>query len=247
MRNNNAFTLIELSVVIVIIGLIVAGIVAGQSLVLQAQLRNVVSEHSGLMQAIQSFRLQYNQFPGDINNAHDYWGSDCAADPDHCNGDNNKTIHYHLGLGVDNEGLRAMQHLVLAGLLEGSYTGVGVASGSVVGGINAPVSKLREGSILIGARAHFITSASIDNKNVRTIILFGKDRPSFHNTAAMFKVAEASSLDAKIDDGVPLTGQFFGTNAGVGPNPCTNGSNGALSSYRLDIDDVACIAFFVFN
>ena len=68
------FTLLELSIVIVIIGLIVAGISAGQSLVQQAKLRSLVSESGNILTAVNSFRMQYDALPGDMNTAQSYWG-----------------------------------------------------------------------------------------------------------------------------------------------------------------------------
>lgn len=57
------FTLLELSIVIVIIGLIVAGISAGQSLVRQASLRSVISDVDKFRTAKNSFKLAYDANP----------------------------------------------------------------------------------------------------------------------------------------------------------------------------------------
>ncbi|PIR37639.1 MAG: hypothetical protein COV35_09090 [Alphaproteobacteria bacterium CG11_big_fil_rev_8_21_14_0_20_39_49] len=69
------FTLIELSIVIVLIGLIVAGVVGGQSLVKQAKLRNLISDVNQVRTAINTFKLQYNALPGDIRNIQSYYPS----------------------------------------------------------------------------------------------------------------------------------------------------------------------------
>jgi prepilin-type N-terminal cleavage/methylation domain-containing protein len=64
-----AFTLIELSVVLVIIGLIVGGILVGQELVHQAQIRAVVSQEVQFQTATATFREKYQCLPGDCANA----------------------------------------------------------------------------------------------------------------------------------------------------------------------------------
>jgi prepilin-type N-terminal cleavage/methylation domain-containing protein len=124
----NGFTLIELSIVIVIIGLIVAGVVGGQKLVRQAQLRSVITEVDTYKIAYHTFFLQYGGVPGDIENATDYWSGTA-------NGNGNKAIHW------STETLRTWQQLSLAKLIPGSYTGAKIGSHGKLGA-NVPASKL---------------------------------------------------------------------------------------------------------
>ena len=64
-KSKRGFTLVELSIVIVIIGLIVAGVTAGQSLVRSAKLQSLVSKINEYSTAYNSFYLQYNSLPGE--------------------------------------------------------------------------------------------------------------------------------------------------------------------------------------
>ena len=57
LKASSGFTLIELSIVIVIIGLIVAGVVGGQVLVKQAKLKGVVSDVEKYRTALNAFKL----------------------------------------------------------------------------------------------------------------------------------------------------------------------------------------------
>lgn len=106
-NKNKGFTLIELSVVIVIIGLIVAGIVGGQSLVHQSKLRAVVSNVSSLQVAYNTFYLEYNKLPGDMSNASDYWTG--AID-----GNGN----FRIDTGTDHQNV--ISHLNLSGIMHDS-------------------------------------------------------------------------------------------------------------------------------
>lgn len=66
MRANKAFTLIEVSIVIVIIGLIVGGVLIGSDLIKVAQLRKAVSQLQSYDIAAGTFRSKYDYLPGDI-------------------------------------------------------------------------------------------------------------------------------------------------------------------------------------
>ena len=57
---SKGFTLIELSIVLVIIGLIVVGVLAGSSLTQSARLRSIVSEYNEIKLSLASFNLRYN-------------------------------------------------------------------------------------------------------------------------------------------------------------------------------------------
>lgn len=72
-QKQNGFTLVELSIVIVIIGLIVAGVVGGQTLVTQAKFRAIVNDFNKYNVAVNAFMLEYNEKPGDMANATSFW------------------------------------------------------------------------------------------------------------------------------------------------------------------------------
>lgn len=61
------FTLVELSIVIVIVGLLIGGILVGQSLIESAKINKVVRQYQQYDAAISTFRTKYKQYPGDSN------------------------------------------------------------------------------------------------------------------------------------------------------------------------------------
>src|ERR1700722_5890685 len=65
-RSSSGFTLIELSIVLVIIGLIVGGILVGQDLIKAAEVRAQLSQIEKYNSAVNTFRAKFNAIPGDM-------------------------------------------------------------------------------------------------------------------------------------------------------------------------------------
>lgn len=113
---NKGFTLVELSIVLVIIGLLIGGILAAQSMISTAKVTNIVSKSQQYEIAVMNFKTTYNQIPGDSdiftppgNNdgALPILSSGCFVGP------NSKYFNY--------EPNHFWAHLVQAGMLKGNY------------------------------------------------------------------------------------------------------------------------------
>jgi len=221
------FTLVELSVVIVIIGLIIAGVTAGQSLVSQTRLRSIINDYGKYNVAYNAFKMQYNALPGDITNAQDYWPSCTDDGTNPCNGNGDNLIFWS-GAGLDpQEGMRAWQHLSLAGLVAGSYTGIddqGLGDRGIIG-VNLPKGPL-------GDSGYFISL--VGNENV---LFFGLYRPNGAPRNAILKASQAKSLDNKLDDGIHDSGTFI-TLEGIDGPPSPTCLN--VSAYRITATNVSC-------
>lgn len=67
MNNKKGFTLVELSIVLVIIGLLIGGILVGQSLISSAEINKEVRRLSQYVIAIEQFKQKFKQDAGDTN------------------------------------------------------------------------------------------------------------------------------------------------------------------------------------
>ncbi len=68
-RAQQGFTLVEIAIVLVIIGLLLGGILKGQEMITQAKIKNVINDFNGISAAIYSYQDRYKALPGDDANA----------------------------------------------------------------------------------------------------------------------------------------------------------------------------------
>lgn len=81
-NRTQGFTLVELSIVIIIIGFLIAGIAAGQSLIKKAELDAFINDIIQTSSAILQFKSIYGYTPGDMPNASSYWAGTVDGDGD---------------------------------------------------------------------------------------------------------------------------------------------------------------------
>lgn len=212
---SKGFSLVEMSVVLVIIALITGGILTGQSLIRAAKLKSIVTESAHHIQSVATFREVYSALPGDMPNATNYWG---AAHTTHatclttvgtgtqtCNGDGDGVIGES---GALSERYRFWQHLANAGLIEGVYTGVTASGGTdnAFAGENVPGSKLDGGTWYVSERTPIANQYTF---STAVIMLLGAYNSATIPNRALLNPKEMWNLDNKIDDGVPGRGKII--------------------------------------
>ncbi len=94
LKQEEGFTLVELAIVLVIIGLLLGGILKGQAMIENAKLKRVKSDINSIVAAVYSYQDKYGVFPGDDPNdrTSDLGASSCTGG----NGDGlfNQVIEY---------------------------------------------------------------------------------------------------------------------------------------------------------
>ncbi|HZV54694.1 MAG TPA: prepilin-type N-terminal cleavage/methylation domain-containing protein [Rhodocyclaceae bacterium] len=68
-KQQSGFTLVEIAIVLVIIGLLLGGVLKGQELITQAKIKNVANDFNGLTAAVYSYQDRYKRLPGDDSGA----------------------------------------------------------------------------------------------------------------------------------------------------------------------------------
>ena len=115
MKKQSGFTLIELAIVLVIIGLLLGGVLKGQELITQAKIKNVINDFNGLSAGIYSYKDRYNFFPGDDGGASSRWSGGTTS------GNKNGSVEgtYNSATAADESRL-FWQHLRFAGFIAGA-------------------------------------------------------------------------------------------------------------------------------
>jgi prepilin-type N-terminal cleavage/methylation domain-containing protein len=78
-KRGQGFTLVEIAIVLVIIGLLLGGILKGQEMITQAKIKNVIADFSGVSAAYHGYQDRYRAIPGDDPNADTRWTTPTAA------------------------------------------------------------------------------------------------------------------------------------------------------------------------
>lgn len=248
-----AFSLVELSIVLVILGLLTGGILAGQSLIRASELRSITNDLTKYVTTAHSFRDKYFQLPGDISNATKFWGEADADGPTckttsssgvlTCNGDGDGRIEY--GTSTSNEGFRYWQHLASAGMIEGTYIGIEGSSGNVVHSI--PGTNVPRGRITTSGPSWYYYSSEPSNSytgTVGNVMFYGITQGTSVTNGVFIKAEEQWNIDTKMDDGKPAYGRIRSYDATARSN-CSSSNTASAADYTLTSTAIGCTIIFL--
>ncbi len=268
-----AFSLVELSIVLVVLGLLTGGILTGQSLIRAAELRSVSADLSRYQAAVLAFRDRYMELPGDMPNATSFWGaadngdgegSDCftvdtttLSDPKKtCNGGGDGAIDYPknaAGIWTNGERFHAWNQLANAGLVEGSYTGKTDSTSNdfyLTAGKNMPASKMSNGLYDLNSMSPSPAGGAsghylgnASNVNPGLGGHYITFRPSTGATPPLTP-EEAWNVDAKIDDGSPGLGSVQSYKKTSEYPDCVTSDFIATAAYDFSQTDKKCALLF---
>lgn len=239
------FTLVELSIVLVIIGLLVGGILVGQSLVDSAKLNRFVGELSQYKIMVDQFESRYRSLPGDTS-LFPIDDRGTATANDRLFFDITSTTQTFSG-----EISHFWKHLSDAGIATKKYE-VDAASG-IVAGTNTPE--------IVYDNASLVPLTLVPGTGMQTFIMSDysthTDNAVGSNVPAISAI-EALAIDSKIDDGLSITDSYTGDSSGFdykdqmfadSGNDCWESLTPASGpkNYNTSDDTAKCVVFLRFK
>lgn len=263
----SAFTLVELAIVIVIIGLLIAGVVSGQELIRQARFRSMMKDVESYKAATVTFVGKYNCLPGDCINAYNFFkdktcGTNTAITTGNvtgCNGNGNAALS-------TAEGQLFWQHLGYSNLVKGSFTGgyknpitIGVDVPQINYGKATGISaQMANGDVNASNSCGFASCRDASPENTtggffesNVFIVGGTMGLTTYSTiGSIITPDEAFEFDIKFDDGIFRSGAISGHKGRQpdgSPGWCAADGTQTGNAYNSTIslkDSLVCILVF---
>ncbi|MEK6746687.1 MAG: prepilin-type N-terminal cleavage/methylation domain-containing protein [Pseudomonadota bacterium] len=226
-RKKDGFTLLELSIAIVIIGLVIGGVMVGKSLVNASEIRRKINDLNIITAAVNTFKTKYNCIPGDCNNTTSFLSNISG------NGDGDGWIEW------SSESIYATQSLYYAQLTPKNTTSVG----------SPYINANNDGFGYLYYQDLYTTYRRMGV----TISWFGSGGFTNSNTCGQINTPaltpnDAMAIDTKIDDAVPNSGGFISLDGKIKQNPdCpaqatapANCRNASSPNLYLNSDVIGC-------
>ena len=160
LKKQTGFTLVEIAIVLVIVGLLIGGVLKGQEMITNAKLKRIESDNAGIAAAMFSYQDRYTQLPGDDDDAQSRFQIYTASAD---NGNGNGVIEGKwTGDTATVETSMFWKHLRAAGLIPGGGTDTQPATNAYGGVIG-----IRDGSL--GLAGHVIIFGNIEGPIAKII------------------------------------------------------------------------------
>jgi prepilin-type N-terminal cleavage/methylation domain-containing protein len=216
--DQRGFTLLELVILLLIVGVLVAGVLKGQEMITNAKVKRVAGQLDEIRAAYLGFEDRYRALPGDYSSAH--LTLNCGAPCPRGNGDRRIREQETPAAGSEvREDILAWTHLATSGFLRGDYH-MADGAGEPNDG-NTPKNPYSV-FLQIAFDGHYgLQGTGIARHNLKS--------------GAQIPVQVLAEVDRKMDDGMPYTGIVqFSAYSVSGPAPLEGAVDGCTSALRAD-------------
>jgi prepilin-type N-terminal cleavage/methylation domain-containing protein len=212
MKQQKGFTLVEMAIVLVIIGLLLGGVLKGQELIENSKIKNAINDIKGVQGAFNGYIDRFREMPGDdgtvlatIQARGGSWANITVV------GDRDGILDITAAQTFNGgEGVAFWQHLKAAGFIAGNSADAGVQAypRNAFGG-------------LVGVTGNAVTGMPADGRYVCLGSVPGK---------------AARAIDVSLDDGLPNAGTMRSTQGGQNATPAA-----AAATYSDDQQYTICV------
>jgi prepilin-type N-terminal cleavage/methylation domain-containing protein len=253
--NKGAFTLVELAIVIVIIGLLVGGVLTGQELVKQAKLRKFIKINESFIAANTTFYGKYNAIPGDMHNATRFFDQTECEDLTYntipCNSTGTNAANGLVDGSWASNGSDSMRywiHLRLSKILNcvpdswasSGYQDYSYCNINGAGGNQGKITAVAGTDSVFNVAIRPMPGPSTGRISIGAnnyFVYFGSTPGTWNG--AIVSAQDAYNIDSKIDDGKPMSGKFLaGTGIATATSECIENNE-----YNMVSDSLSCALF----
>lgn len=234
----DGFTLVELAMAMMIIGLVTGGLLMAQSFLDNARVNATIAEFKALRAAHYTFRDKYKALPGDMAGAMNRIPG-CDAAHDCGDGDGNGMV----GVRINNvetiaasagvrENILYWKHLALADMIEGIDTAAPATAAASAYGVTHPAARIGG-----GWNAIMTSAEGFGDYGSNGLVFQLTGAPN--TNAPVVEPRFAAQMDAKMDDGRPNTGLITAEDSVI-----SNCDDDASNSYRTAVKTPECVMYF---
>ena len=213
-KNENGFTLVEISIVMIIIGLLIGGTFGGMKLIENMQVNKTVQDLKAIESAALTFKDTYGRLPGDIVNPAVRLPN-CTVAPCATGGNGDRRLDTALSniaaIGATNERFTFWHHLQAANMLSMAYrntTNMDFGEGQPESAINGGGYRMTSATGTVGPCGIIVNGG---------IISISSDASAAYSTTYTLRCSDLAAIDSKMDDARPYSGRFnnFGSSGCV--------------------------------
>jgi prepilin-type N-terminal cleavage/methylation domain-containing protein len=202
-QKQNAFSLLELAFVMVIIGLLASSFQFGKTITKNSNLMSLLKQYDKYTSYIGNFRDRYDAYPGDFSSAYDHWPVECGS-AELCNGDGDERIEAY------RESHLVWLHLQSARLMGGDFSGAGDGDDNTqTAKVNVPKGRLYPVQFSV---VYYEGEEFTQGKNY---VIMGAAKSEDIGYGPALTPNDGYYIDEKLDDANPGKGTVLGRNGYV--------------------------------